>query len=54
VLDLAPHDRDGLYAVFEPNEFFYADALDDIRQRMQARLDLARDELARAKREAEP
>jgi hypothetical protein len=35
-------------------KFFYPDALDDIRQLIQARLDLARDELARAKREAEP
>jgi hypothetical protein len=51
-LDAAPLERDALFAVFDRMKFFYPNAADEIRQRMQARLDLATDEVARAKREA--
>jgi hypothetical protein len=51
-LDAAPLERAALFAVFDRMKFFYPNAADEIRQRMQARLDLAGEEVARATREA--
>jgi hypothetical protein len=50
-LDAAPHDEAGLYAVFDRMKFFYPEAMEEIRQRIQARKDKARDEVTQAKRE---